>query len=229
MYENAPPLQVRASARRLSVNATALREQFTATVTDAAGQAPSPADLSWSWSFGDTTGSGQAAPTHAFPPGRWFVTVVVSDRANGTGGTDTIPVSVDSHALGGTSDRGGAGRSRYEPVAVGRREGRRHHAVRAGQSHARHSSSATPAANPAAGQSTGAAASPAATPHAGHTRARGDTDDRHPDRGHPDRDHAAPRPRARPATVRPAGPAPAARAGSRARSRPLPAGSSVDC
>lgn len=112
VYENAPPLQVRVTAHRVAGNATTLQEQFTATVTDAAGQPVSLAGLSWSWSFGDGTSSAQAAPRHAFPLGRWFVTAVVTDRASGTGGTDTIPVSVDSHALSGSADRSGAGRRR---------------------------------------------------------------------------------------------------------------------
>ena len=120
VYENAPPLQVRASARRQSISPTALREQLGASVTDASGHAPAPTELSWSWSFGDGTGAAQqATPTHAFPIGRWFVTVVVTDRATGTGGTDTIPVSVDSHALVGSADRAGAGKQRTSPLSSG--------------------------------------------------------------------------------------------------------------
>ncbi len=99
VYETVPPLHVRASAHRLSASSTALTVRFAATVTDAAGHALAPTGLSWSWSFGDGAGSAVAASTHSFPLGGWFVTVTVTDHANGTGGTDTIPVTVDSPAL----------------------------------------------------------------------------------------------------------------------------------
>ena len=222
VYENAPPLQVRVTAHRVAGNATTLQEQFTATVTDAAGQPLSPAGLSWSWSFGDGTGSAQAAPRHAFPLGRWFVTVVVTDRASGTGGTDTIPVSVDSHALSGTADRSRRGAPADELVTVGprdrRRLGARSRPILAARAHPPHLELGPQGSAGGHASTTGTATTRAASTSPA-TPATGDR---------PDGDHAAGVALRAPPGHRPSSPV-AARAGSRAFRPFRLAGSSVGC
>jgi len=159
VYENAPPLHVRITPRRLA-SATGLREQFTTAVTDASGAAVPAAALSFNWGFEDGGVSAVATPTHVFPRGRWLVTVVVTDHANGTGGTDTILVADDSRAPG-PSNRGGAGSNRQAASPSGAVHGGRP-APNAGRTpaHARPHRRTSPARPPTSG---GSEATPSGT------------------------------------------------------------------
>jgi hypothetical protein len=99
VYEGSQPLTVTATAQQLSSS----DYQFSATVTSPAG-AVNPADLTYDWSFDDgSVDSSLLAPTHTFAPGRYPVTVQVTDAADGLGGTDTIDVQVGSLSTGTTT------------------------------------------------------------------------------------------------------------------------------
>jgi len=107
VYANGPPLIVRAAARTLPSTATATKARLSATVQTAAG-APVPASaLTWSWTFGDGGTSTAATPTHRFAAGSYYVTVQVTDVADGAGGTATIQFQTPAKPRSGHTNRTG--------------------------------------------------------------------------------------------------------------------------
>lgn len=124
VYENAPPLTVHITSHQVSAGRAGARTSFAASASRPGGGAIAPGNLGFHWTFGDGTGSSAVRPGHTFPAGRYFVTVVVSDQAQGLGGTATVPVSVDSAALSGTANRGGAGANRSAGAPSGAVRGR---------------------------------------------------------------------------------------------------------
>lgn len=120
VYESGPPLTVNASRSTLSESATAMRVKFAATVRDANGASVPAASLTWSWNFGDGGASNAAAPTHAFAPGTYPVTVQVTDPGVGNGGTATIQVTARTSKSGsGPHNHGGGNNHTKSRAPIG--------------------------------------------------------------------------------------------------------------
>jgi hypothetical protein len=109
IYENGPPLDVRAYKHTKSRNRTALTVRFRAAVHNPNGGAISDSSLTWSWNFGDGSTSTVASPRHAFAPGIYPVTVQVTDNGTGWGGTATIEVRFSPSTGSGGGNQSGAG------------------------------------------------------------------------------------------------------------------------
>ena len=111
VYEHgAGALRVSIQADQADQTSSRTRYGFAATVADRGGR-PVPAnELRWSWSFGDGSPSSTAPyPSHWFAPGRYAVSVEVSDAARGTGGLETIALPVGDGSATGSSPQAGSG------------------------------------------------------------------------------------------------------------------------
>jgi hypothetical protein len=110
VYQNGSVLTVHAQGHIVSATANAMTVDFSATVQNAQGTEIPPSALSWSWSFGDSSTAGTAAPAHTYASaGAYYVTVQVTDAQDGSGGTDTFQVSSPSPAAPGPHNHNGAG------------------------------------------------------------------------------------------------------------------------
>jgi PKD domain len=110
VYVGGAPLQVTAFAQKLAQTPTTMTSRLSAVVKTAAGGQVGASALSWSWSFGDGSSSTAATPRHTFPAGVSFVTVQVTDTADGSGGTATLQIdaTTGSPANGEHGHGGGA-------------------------------------------------------------------------------------------------------------------------
>jgi hypothetical protein len=110
VYQNGSVLTVHAQGRVISHTRQAMTVDFSATVQTAQGAAIPPSTLSWSWTFGDSSTSSAAAPTHTYTSaGDYYVSVRVTDARDGSGGTDSFQVRSPSAATPGAHGHDGAG------------------------------------------------------------------------------------------------------------------------
>jgi PKD domain len=118
VFEKGAPLTVRAARQVVSRDGSSFSDRLSATVSDAGAPVPSSA-LRWSWNFGDGRTSTLATPTHSFLNGAYAVTVVVTDRRSGSGGTATLVVSRPSSVPAGRRARTGGASANKSPSPTG--------------------------------------------------------------------------------------------------------------
>jgi hypothetical protein len=180
VYEGNPPLSVTATSQQLSSTSFS----FSSTVTGAGGAIVPSSALTYSWSFGDGGTSTAAAPAHTFAPGRYVVTLQVTDTANDLGGTDTISVQVGSGSpgSGGTPQTGGTkptsgtapnGPSKSAGKTPGGHPGKDNKPASSGRGHGGKpaATSNTGSGTQATSTTTGSATTPASTTTSAHQTA----------------------------------------------------------
>jgi flagellar hook-length control protein FliK len=106
VYENTAPLAVRIATRALRRGTHRERVALSATVQTSAGTPVPAGALGWQWTLSTGARSAAAAPRVTIPRGTATVTVLVSDRATGSGGTAGValtyrPVRSDGPHSGG--------------------------------------------------------------------------------------------------------------------------------
>ena len=106
VYENGAELTVIASASTVSKSSKHKKVRFGATVRALSGSRVPMSALAWSWNFGDGGTSSSQTPEHSFVAGKFSVTVQVTDRKTGAGGTDTIDVNAGNPGGNGNSPTG---------------------------------------------------------------------------------------------------------------------------
>ena len=106
VYEKGADLTVVASASKVSKGSKHEKVRFSATVRTPSGSTLPTSALAWSWNFGDGGTSGSQTPEHSFVAGKFPVTVQVTDRKTGAGGTDTIDVNAGNPGGNGNSPTG---------------------------------------------------------------------------------------------------------------------------
>jgi hypothetical protein len=106
VYENGAELTVVASVSTVSKSSRHDKVRFSATVRTVSGSTIATSALAWSWNFGDGGTSSSSTPEHSFVGGKFPVTVQVTDRKTGAGGTDTIDVNAGNPSGKGNSPTG---------------------------------------------------------------------------------------------------------------------------
>ncbi|HEY2005134.1 MAG TPA: PKD domain-containing protein, partial [Solirubrobacteraceae bacterium] len=182
VFAKGAPLTVHATQTPVSNEGQTLATRLKATVTDAGASVPSSA-VRWNWSFGDGASSSQAIPTHTFASGSYAVTVLVTDRRTGRGGTATVLVRAPAHARPAKRTQSGGAHPNKTSSPTGADASR---STQPGSAKGRPPATSGASLSLAPGAKPAAAAAPAKTSSSGSTRT-----------------HPAPRTSPRPSQTRP--------------------------